>query len=428
MQDVVARLDHPDRSERQAALAELLAAADAGRIELLPERDWFNLHCHSFYSYNGYGASPTRLVWEAKRRGLWAVGLVDFDVLDGVDEFHAAGRMAGLRTTAGMETRVFIPAFADREINSPGEPGVAYHMGTGYVTGAIAGSANATVYADLRARAQARNQRIIELVNAFLDPVQLDYQQHVVPLTPAGVATERHLCQAYQQQAERVFDDAAERRQFWSARLGVADEQVLDDPVRLQAAIRSATMKRGGVGYQQPDADSFPDLGVVDATHLHLGALPTLTWLDGSSAGEAAMDELMDLQAADGVCAVNIIPDRNWNFADPDVKKTKVAELERFVALADARGWPIQIGTELNAPGLKWVDDFDCAELAGVVASFRRGARIIYGHHVARALGEAGYAADRRFDDIGQKNNHYAELGETTPVLPERVGDEETRR
>ena len=52
------------------------------------------------------------------------MGIVDFDVLDGVDEFLGACDAVGLRGSTGMETRVFVPEFADREINSPGEPGV----------------------------------------------------------------------------------------------------------------------------------------------------------------------------------------------------------------------------------------------------------------------------------------------------------------
>jgi len=51
------------------------------------------------------------------------IGIVDFDVLDGVDEFLAACEVAGVRGSAGVETRVFIPEFATHEINSPGEPG-----------------------------------------------------------------------------------------------------------------------------------------------------------------------------------------------------------------------------------------------------------------------------------------------------------------
>ena len=56
-------------------------------------------------------------------------------MLDAVDEFLAACDLAGVRGSAGIETRVFIPEFATREINSPGEPGVYYHMGIGFTSG-----------------------------------------------------------------------------------------------------------------------------------------------------------------------------------------------------------------------------------------------------------------------------------------------------
>ena len=65
------------------------------------------------------------------------MGIVDFDVLDAVEEFLDACEAAGVRGSAGIESRVFIPEFADREINSPGEPGVYYHMGIGFTGGAL---------------------------------------------------------------------------------------------------------------------------------------------------------------------------------------------------------------------------------------------------------------------------------------------------
>ena len=55
-----------------------------------PETELINLHCHTFYSYNAYGYSPTALAWLAKRNGYKALGIVDFNVLDGVDEFLTA--------------------------------------------------------------------------------------------------------------------------------------------------------------------------------------------------------------------------------------------------------------------------------------------------------------------------------------------------
>ena len=93
-----------------------------------------NMHCHTFYSFNAYGYSPTGLAWLAKSQGWPLMGLIDFDVLDGVDEFLSACDAAGVRGSCGIETRVFFPEFSTRETNSPGEPGIMYHIGLGFAS------------------------------------------------------------------------------------------------------------------------------------------------------------------------------------------------------------------------------------------------------------------------------------------------------
>src|SRR5690606_24103844 len=127
-----------DPAVRREALDGLTEAAGKGRVELPEQTQWHNMHCHSFFSYNGYGFSPTAIPWKARTLGLFAVGLVDFDVLDGVEEFLEATAKLGIRAAAGIEPRVYIPEFARHVINSPGEPGISYHMGVGFVPGSPA--------------------------------------------------------------------------------------------------------------------------------------------------------------------------------------------------------------------------------------------------------------------------------------------------
>ena len=92
-----------------------------------------NMHLHSFFSYNGEGWSPSRIAFEMKRLGVHAAAICDFDVLQGLDEFLAAADLLQLRAAVACETRAFVPEWADMEINSPGEPGVFYFMGMGFV-------------------------------------------------------------------------------------------------------------------------------------------------------------------------------------------------------------------------------------------------------------------------------------------------------
>ncbi len=409
------RLAASDPSERLRALAELAARAPA------PARrtGWVNLHYHTFYSYNPNRWTPSQIAWLACRRGLEVAGIVDFDVLDGVDEALEAGRILGLRTTAGMESRVFLPEFSTREINSPGEPGIAYHMGIGFTSSTVAPELRPFL-ARLRGISERRNRELVARVNAYLSPVELDYDRDVLPLTPAGNATERHICLAFARKARATFAGDATLTAFWSEKLR-CDAADLDLPegVALQNRLRAVTMKAGGVGYVRPDGDSFPPLGEMNRFVLAAGAIPLVTWLDGTSAGEAAVGELLDLHLAAGAAGVNIIPDRNYRAG---VRDAKYANLVRIVEAALQRDLFLVAGTEMNSPGNKFVDDFDTEELRPLLPHFVRGARIVYGHTVLQrhaGLGYVGAWSRTAFRTAAERNDFYETAG--TLVEPGRA-------
>jgi hypothetical protein len=417
------RLNDFDPKARRQALQELVLKAQAGEIAYAPDVEAVNMHCHTFFSYNGYGYSPTALAWLGKRQGLQAMGIVDFDVLDGVDEFLDACDVVGLRGGTGLETRVFVPEFADREINSPGEPGVCYQMGLGFTSSRATGRA-ADILSDLRQRAENRNRELLARVNAHLDPVRVDYDADVLPLTPGGNATERHMLTAYVAAAEHSYPERAGQVRFWADRLDMQQSQVealIDDIPGLKNVIRSKLMKRGGVGYVQPGPGTFPEVEQLHEMVVLLGAMPCFTWLDGTSEGEQAIEELLGLMIDKGAVAVNIVPDRNWNIADPKEKAVKVRNLYKIVRLAQERDLPLNVGTEMNKHGLKMVDDFDAPEMVPVRQAFLDGAMFVYGHTVAqRALG-IGYQSDwarAHLPTRRERNAFYTVLGRRVPPGP----------
>ncbi len=63
-----AELNHFDRQVRARALVELASLAEAGSLRLEPESRVANMHCHSFFSFNAYGHSPSSLAWLAGGR------------------------------------------------------------------------------------------------------------------------------------------------------------------------------------------------------------------------------------------------------------------------------------------------------------------------------------------------------------------------
>jgi hypothetical protein len=415
-------LNNFDPEVRAAALQKLLALGHSGELPYPPAQDVANMHSHTFFSFNGYGHSPTSLAWLAKRHAFKLMGIVDFDVLDGVDEFLAACDAVGVRGSAGIETRVYVPEFANREINSPGEPGIYYHMGIGFASGQVPESAQ-PILAEMRQRATSRNQAMLGRVNAHLAPVCLDYEREVLPLTPLGNATERHMLAAYIQAAGQTVSDPAA---FWAGKLALDPAEVaglMTDPAKFQNAIRAKLMKKGGIGYIQPSPESFPTVEAFHALILACGALPCATWLDGTSAGETAIEELLELLIGKGVVALNIIPDRNWNIADPALKQLKLHKLYEIVELAQKLHLPLNIGTEMNSFGQKIIDDFAVPELAPVRQAFLDGANFIYGHTVAQRAVAKGYQSDwakSHFPTRQARNAFYTNLGRA--VAPGQPG------
>ena len=409
------QLNSFDSDIRSEALQELAKLLETGKIETANDTLAHNLHCHTFFSYNGYGFSPSYIAWIAKKAGHFAVGCVDFDVLDAADEFLAAAELLGIRAVCGLETRVFINELATKEINSPGEPGVSYHMGVGFTSSRATASATAVLTA-MSDTAQDRTEKIVELVNGFMPEIALDFAADAKVLTPSGNVTERHVCEAYRLKAATNFPTTESCITFWTAKLAMEREPIaaiIDDAAAMEALIRAKTMKTGGVGYVKANPDSFPTIEAMNALSAACGALPTIAWLNGESAGESDPEALIDLHIAKGAAAINIIPDRNWNFTDAAVKATKINELNRIIAAAKKRHLPIIIGTEMNAPGLKLVDDFTCEALVPYIDDFVDGAAIIFAHTLLSTT-QMGYLSEwagANFNDVADKYQFYAQLG-----------------
>ncbi len=413
IEDLERKLDSFDPAERKKALMSLCEKVARGQISLPKPNSSVNMHCHTFFSYNTYGYSPSKFAWLARKAGLAVAEVVDFDVLDALEEFLEAGRMLGLKACAGLETRVFVPEFSERVINSPGEPGISYHMGVGFPSANLEDE-QAVFLLALHEMAQQRNRDLMGRVNRHLRPVKLDFEQDVLVLTPSGNPTERHICLAYARKAREVFDDDNAMQQFWSKKLGVeVESSQLPEGRELLNTIRAKTMKRGGVGYVLPDKGSFPKLSDTNQFLLAAGAIPTVTWLDGTSEGEKAIEELLDVAMSTGSMAINVIPDRNYG---PAMGDEKLKNLYEVIEIAEKLHLPVVEGTEMNSPGQKFVDSFNTEELAPLVPVFLKGAHIVYAHSVLQQKCGLGYTsnwAKKNFNSVAEKNKFFQVLGST---------------
>ena len=410
-------LDHFEQTQRVAALREIAAS------EQLPAVGTdLNLHLHSFFSYNANGWSPTHLALEARRARLYAAGLCDFDVLDGLEEFLEASRVLQLRATVNLETRAYLKAFAEFELTSPGEPGVTYIMGAGFPRVPEAGTPQATTLQAFRDQARERNIALLDRINPRLPKIALDYEKDVLPLTPAGVATERHIIRAYNLKARAVFAAEDALVVFWSEVLGkdaASVTSLLANEPAFEEAIRAKLVKKGGIGYIQPTTTTFPAVEEFVAWVASCDAIPMVTWLDGTSNGEADENKLLDVMMEKGCAAMNIIPDRNWNLKDAQAAEVKRANLAKVVAAAEKRHLPLNIGTEMNKAGLPFVDKLDGEVLRLYKEPFTRGAQVMVGHQILTRYAKfsyAGKAATAEFKDLADRNAFFASVGALPPL------------
>lgn len=344
--------------KRKAALERLNDRS--GDVTILTPQNIVNMHMHSFHSYNPDGSSPLSLLWRAKKEGLNAVQIVEFDVLNHLEETLLAGDLLGMPFSVGLETRVFVPELANEEINSPGEPGIAYQMGSGFYE--LPTGANNDFLSMLAQKARDRNIGVMERVNKHLgSEAAIDYERDVIKLlTPSGNATERHMVSAYAAKAAKYFQaDQAGLVDYWMEKLNIGkmDDivETMSDTAKFHKEIRAKLMKRGGVGYVQPDSGSFPNIKEFFDWVSACGGKPTATWLDGMSDGEKDPIKLLDIYCSYGAQALNIVPFRGYK---PEKAAQLYENMGSLVHEARKRGMLIIIGTELNAPGLPFVNNW----------------------------------------------------------------------
>jgi hypothetical protein len=438
------RLSSFDIEARRAAVREIAARIESGDLPLPPLTGVVNVHFHTFFSFNYRDYSPSRIVWEAKKAGLDVAGSVDFDVLDAMGEMLEAGEVLQVRTNVALETRVFAPEFPDWEFSSPGEPGILYFMGTGFTRLPAAGSSAEACLQQMRAAARARNEEMLGRLRSVIAPMEVDYEADVLPLTPSGNATERHMLAVLDTKARTMFPVMVGRGEprvrpekagylnqggehkvrpyllaaYWSQRTGLSEGEVgrlLGDRAKFRTAVRSRLMKKGGPGYMPPDPRKFPRIRDVAQMIRDVEGIPCATWLDGTRRGEADPDALLDWFLGMDCLVLNVIPDRNWNLSDPDEKRVKTQKLAEIVEAARKRHLIFSVGTEMNNYGQKFVDTFDAPELRPYAADFRDGGYILYAHTLLqRAIGRGMMSAWARGAfgrDRAKANAFYLDVG-----------------
>ena len=317
-----------DTAEERLSNLEALLKEEQSHPEVKPE--YANNHIHTIYSFSPY--SPTAAVYMARAEGLETAGIMDHDSIGGAEEFHKAGEIAGIGTTAGMECRVSLEgtSMADRRLNNPDQIGIAYMAihsvpRTGFAR-------LQEVFAPLRENRNKRNRKMLVKINELMSPygITVDFERDVLPISSfevGGSVTERHLLYALSKKIVGVKGrkntvDFVEREMGIS--LSEKQKNQLTDPDNphflydLLGIMKAKVVEKIYV----PATDECLRLSEVVKLAEEVGAIlcyPYLGDVGESPTGDKKaqkfeddfLEELFDMLYSEGVRAITYMPARN---------------------------------------------------------------------------------------------------------------------
>ena len=335
-------LNLPDKRARLLALGRAVEAAAFPSVD--PRM--VNNHIHTTYSFSPY--SPSAAVYAARAEGLATCGIVDHDSIGGAEEFIEAGKIVGIPTTIGIETRVSFgeTSLNDRRTNNPDQIGCSY-----MVLHAVPHENIPSVqsyFAPLRARRNARNRAMIARINELYaaDGVSIDFERDVLPLSQSadgGSVTERHLMLALAKQLLAL--GVAKLPQGASALETMLAEYDLVGTLKkdcIPKVFIEATT-------ECPSLSEFVRFSKeVDGilAYAYLGDITSSVTGDKKAQKfeDDYLDELFEVISSAGVRAVTYMPTRNTQ-----------AQIERLRALCERYGMLQISGEDINSPRQSFV-------------------------------------------------------------------------
>lgn len=357
---IIKQLNSDVKQERLNAVRDIKQLIDSGEISTAPDEGYTNNHVHTKYSFSPY--SPAKAVYMAVLAGLTTVGIMDHDVINGAEEFIAAGEILGISITIGFEIRTdwSDTPLNGRRINNPDQISNAYIAAYGIPHQNI-GKANAFLSSIRDARAK-RNRKMIENINTIAGSLGLsvDYDKDVLPITYAhdgGGITERHLLFALVKKLISKFRKGKPILGVLQNNLGIELGQMQLEYLRdanndmyeydLLNVLKSSFIKD-----IYEDATSEEAVPINDAVAFikSIGAIPSYCYLGNvgeSPTGDKKaqkfeddyLEEVITTAKKIGFSAIIYMPSRNT-----------LPQLERIIKLCDQYGFMQISGEDINQP------------------------------------------------------------------------------
>lgn len=396
--------DFPGKEE---LIMRFRQAAEPGPLQV-------NCHLHTPYSFSIFDNIES-IFKQAASENLKVLGINDFFVADGFDEFYRCS----------LENRIF-PMFnieitgllqdeqkKNIRVNDPSNPGRIYLSGKGLDYPFRLDPGMECMLQNIRYENQLHTKEIIEKAERILKELDagmiLKYSE-IKRLFARELVTERHVARAIRNMIFHGIPSKPERKEFLEELIGTGELHTdFDDIPAIENQIRASLLKSGGRAFVPEAAGAFLPFDEVIQIILNAGGIPCYTvLLDDESLQcteyEANKQILMNELLAHSIHCIEFLPVRN--------NSEILLDYARFF---NENGFIILFGTPHSSPELTQLristrgGEYLSEELSELSYS---GAGIIAAHQYLRAKGEAGYL-DSHGKTVPNQKDEWVELGKS---------------
>ncbi len=365
MQEILNKINSGSARDRLTTLKEIISA-EKETPAALPQ--YANNHIHTTYSFSPY--SPAAAVYFAREAGLKTAGIMDHDSIGGAQEFIAAGEIAGIATTIGLECRVSLEGtpLEGLRVNNPDQKSNAYMALHGIPHTQI--NYFQDIFHPLREKRNVRNRKMVEKINGLITSygLVLDFEKDVLPISQfasGGCVTERHLLYVLGEKFSSFFGRhkvAAVLENDFKLSLSAKQKNQLNDAQNpyfsydLLGVLKSSFVEKIYI----PATEECMHISQLSRLALHTGSLLCYSYL--GDVGESVtgdkkaqkfeddyLDLLFDVIQEQDINAITYMPSRNT----PE-------QLRRIQKICRERGITEISGEDINSPRQKFI----CEQLA----------------------------------------------------------------
>lgn len=352
-----------------------------------------NGHIHTPFSFSAFADMQTifRMATEEK---IALLGINDFYVSDGYDEFHKGCIENRIFPLFNIE---FIGLLKDEQqngirINDPNNPGRIYFSGKGldypFHSGWLQKRKLKKVIKESQLQIKAMIVKLNQLIQEGNPTLSLSYEA-VKKRYAHDLVRERHLAKAIRNLALENFDSPDDQLHFLETLYGGRKSKTgLSNPAALENEIRSNLLKSGGAAFVEEDEKSFLELKKIIKIIVAAGGIPCYPVLLDDPSGKCTefendYEKLLASLNKLGIECIELIPGRN----DHTI-------LKNFVEFFHNKGFIITFGTEHNTPEMIPLT-ITARGSVPLDESLKRiaweGACVIAAHQYLRADGRQGY-------------------------------------